>query len=911
MDFIDNLLNHMSSKFNQESALPKQAEISMDETFKWRALKNNQFASRSKNGRSKVKTKDKDKHQTPNSSELSPSSDENNKSDSSPDPLAAEVSESTEIEIEIANDISGEEIQEALASTQGTISVLVEETNNHIEEECFEEGDKIMSLTTNEVDICETDTCTLNIAIENDENSATMIHIEHDKEPVQEDIYHAEKQVEESIIARVECELIPTTTTPQLLPESSNIFIHMSSTFNATCLTLDSAIDKINNSQSVELQNLSTVEPDVPSMDDRETSENKDMTDEVEKDYSDTSAGSVRRSKRLKPDEMKDLELKDMENIAVSQTLTSETLPSTSAEPVKETSNETPNDENVSKQIERTDNIVRTLRNKSIEVTPNHISKHSVKKRNNYEIKAKKNRPTHETNVDDRTRTISSAVSTLTRSKSTVQNKPKHKKPPEPRSNYPTRQRSRDVDIKTNRRRSSRFGSNTKKPANDLDKRSEDQKTKHSHESQRETAKSKTLKDHSPKQRTARLSRDGSDGILASAIARREKSDSSGIQGRLSRPIKLSAKILANDELRYGFELQNSARLNLNAEVKDSSDAAVILKLDPPVTVPEKIDSILGKPETNQESTTVCKPDAIIVNQTPISPTRNVQKKCRDPLDFLDEVKRESFGSNQSPECNYKLNKVQQRKLLKLKEKHMLMLGLQRTIKKAPATSSLSEKPSEPIPKATNDNSEKEAFTSPAMTLSDQSFILIDSPPREDQAQVQTEQPACRAPPSPPVQLPNKLVCLCQNNSRYFTTKTLSRMYCTAVDDIDGQFIGCNNELIGSLQNLLRPSNSASYQLLCTLHQRRLHNHGCCATCGIFCTQGSFVICTNKHLFHRDCAEKFIINTKEKSSPIIPKLVLKCPHCSLESIIQEYEIRLQRSPIVEIVTSRYLDTTVM
>lgn len=38
---------------------------------------------------------------------------------------------------------------------------------------------------------------------------------------------------------------------------------------------------------------------------------------------------------------------------------------------------------------------------------------------------------------------------------------------------------------------------------------------------------------------------------------------------RLSRRIKPTAKILANEELRYGFELQNNARLSLSSENLD------------------------------------------------------------------------------------------------------------------------------------------------------------------------------------------------------------------------------------------------------------------------------------------------------------------------------------------------------
>uniref|UniRef100_A0A8D8J8Z5 (northern house mosquito) hypothetical protein n=1 Tax=Culex pipiens TaxID=7175 RepID=A0A8D8J8Z5_CULPI len=101
MDFIENLLSHMSSTFNRESILPKQEEIAEDETFKWRALKNNQFASRSKNSQPK--------HSNINISSA---------------PFAEDISasntnfERSEVVIEIANGISNAEIKEALITQQ-------------------------------------------------------------------------------------------------------------------------------------------------------------------------------------------------------------------------------------------------------------------------------------------------------------------------------------------------------------------------------------------------------------------------------------------------------------------------------------------------------------------------------------------------------------------------------------------------------------------------------------------------------------------------------------------------------------------------------------------------------------------------------------------------------------------------
>lgn len=70
------------------------------------------------------------------------------------------------------------------------------------------------------------------------------------------------------------------------------------------------------------------------------------------------------------------------------------------------------------------------------------------------------------------------------------------------------------------------------------------------------------------KRSTRRRSKEFSD-VIANAIARKEKSyneASSGPTQRLSRRIKPTAKILANEELRMGLESQNNARLGISAD---------------------------------------------------------------------------------------------------------------------------------------------------------------------------------------------------------------------------------------------------------------------------------------------------------------------------------------------------------
>ncbi|XP_053671110.1 uncharacterized protein LOC128721382 [Anopheles nili] len=636
---------------------------------------------------------------------------------------------------------------------------------------------------------------------------------------------------------------------------------------------------------------------------------------------------------------------------------------------------------------------------------------------------------------------------------------------------------------------------------------------------------------HHPYKRAARQSRDGSDGILASALARRDKVDS---QGRLSRPIKLSAKILANEELRQGFEQHNNGRIIIASELPAS---ATIPEESEPV-VERNRDEEPGKPrknarEPNGVSVASCttigssSEDVTLVSvtlpapktakrvfsnegsgpenassmvQQPASgrkpaesssssrqtgradgagrrvgrPSMNVTapvptRPCPDVQTFLQEVRMMRLGVNRSPEENRKLNRRQLKRLGKLKEKHLLALGLQRrgahqhqlrngsdaktsdvelsagesessgseadfvppqkigTVGKPSVTlrlrkpesllehpptrtktSSAGALPLVGVPRAgvnmgrqtgnaqirqggksahTRTVANTARRTSAAVVLpaamttvgarpSASSTAVVSSTAKDretEQLQRSLQRLGCEvtliptrptpvAQPSgwsqsrtkdssksghhhqqrvrsvqagtgsvvsatspsleivlekrpsvssPPVRqttggglsvVPSAaskvaLVCLCTQKSDIFVASTIGSGFCTAVDDIDGQQIGCCNELANDPLNMLRPSATVSFQLLCNMHRKRLEDHGCCTVCGWFCTQGNFAMCKNAHLFHPHCAEKYTLNTPynpaRPSDHTAPTLVLKCPHCSQECPNGEIQVNIQ------------------
>ncbi|KFB40512.1 AGAP003013-PA-like protein [Anopheles sinensis] len=141
------------------------------------------------------------------------------------------------------------------------------------------------------------------------------------------------------------------------------------------------------------------------------------------------------------------------------------------------------------------------------------------------------------------------------------------------------------------------------------------------------------------------------------------------------------------------------------------------------------------------------------------------------------------------------------------------------------------------------------------------------------------------------------LLCLCRQMSDIFVASSVGTGYCTAVDDIDGQMIGCCNELSDELVHMLRPSPTVSFQLLCNLHRKRLEDHSCCAICGVYCTQGNFAMCKNAHIFHPDCAVKYVLNAPfdpaRPTERTAPTLVLQCPHCAQECPNGEIQVTVQ------------------
>lgn len=441
---------------------------------------------------------------------------------------------------------------------------------------------------------------------------------------------------------------------------------------------------------------------------------------------------------------------------------------------------------------------------------------------------------------------------------------------------------------------------------------------------------------------------------------------------RLSRRIKPTAKILANEELRYGFELQNNARLSLSSEHLDKEiDRSPPKDLDPNnKTVETTVVDIIVKNEKDAaaaqyataSSLQISLADEIVPRNTSpppqcpvvVSPLRR-RPPCIDPEEFLNAIKMEKINLNRSPEDNKKLNVKQMKRLSKLKEQHFKRLGLQRRhTNRSNSDSSAVEsaesddqeefvpnkkikvgrpsvtlrvrnnrelvrekviplvvkKPQRNAVSLSPTNKKNTGSESPTKSISSNITVpepmsrchensLILSTKHKAQTERSTGAVGNDAPEDDRLAKEDldDTICLCTKPSKYYTEKSTDTRYCRAVDEIESQLVGCCNETDGSgLLNLLRSSVRVSYMILCRNHKERLAAHHCCAGCGVFCTQGAFILCARNHLFHRNCATKFILNAPfNPRNPNVyecPTLVLKCPHCGSDAPERESRITM-------------------
>lgn len=435
--------------------------------------------------------------------------------------------------------------------------------------------------------------------------------------------------------------------------------------------------------------------------------------------------------------------------------------------------------------------------------------------------------------------------------------------------------------------------------------------------------------------KSTRLAKDDSDANTSSTPVHSPRKDpallSAPAYGRMrsQRRIKPTAKILENEELRQGFEVTNCKRLSLSNE----NLMMETYERSPPAV------NRSGNESSNNRSPNASSPESKyatvdIPAQVAEILKNNAKKPCRDPQEFLNEIKSFKIGTNRSPEDNKKLTKSQHRRLIKQKEKHLSMLGLQPRNEYSsssdesdseefnPTTSNRSSAHRPAITlrlrnqhKASNENQKqknlqlrKREHSEPTqgekrMKLSSNEQIPELDSSDDDCIVIESRNEATYGNSNGKENSNINLICSCHQKTKYYMRQgqnvSLSvngKIFCCAIDEIEKRKIGCTNELTESLISLYRPSVKVSYMVLCSSHKKRLASHNCCSGCGLFCTQGTFVICDNKHFFHRNCATKYILNTPyDPNNPNYtgPTLLLKCPHCGIDAPNYDYRVTMR------------------
>ncbi|XP_059623018.1 histone-lysine N-methyltransferase EHMT1 isoform X2 [Phlebotomus argentipes] len=126
------------------------------------------------------------------------------------------------------------------------------------------------------------------------------------------------------------------------------------------------------------------------------------------------------------------------------------------------------------------------------------------------------------------------------------------------------------------------------------------------------------------------------------------------------------------------------------------------------------------------------------------------------------------------------------------------------------------------------------------------------------------------------------MLCLCQEDTRFYPHGHGDVLFCNAVDQFESEFVGCCNQ-VDENTCIRRPSTRACFMVLCESHLKRLLSHNCCSGCGIFCTQGAVLLCPRNHFFHRDC----VLEEGRRSDQV------RCLHCGELTECEEVRIELK------------------
>ncbi|KAF9410229.1 hypothetical protein HW555_010623 [Spodoptera exigua] len=393
-----------------------------------------------------------------------------------------------------------------------------------------------------------------------------------------------------------------------------------------------------------------------------------------------------------------------------------------------------------------------------------------------------------------------------------------------------------------------------------------------------------------PKRSTRRRSKD-SDNVLANAIARKEKSyETQQAPQRLSRRIKPTAKILANEELRMGLESQNNARLGINEKSPEEGVRTrrsvrplameIEKKKEPEMEVEEEM-AVLGEDDDSQSQNTVMKLKHLCeLGLKAISP---------DEAEESGNENSKLMEADDSSDADFRCSvEVASKNRPRRSTRLCSSVGFNDSDRSSPVGEDEHKSPRRSSKRSRHnyvDDSERthrkrrrHRSSGGDEPHSEVEVEDISNPAAADEG----SEAAC-----PTDETTIIAACFCETPSNVYAApeELTEPIFCQAIELVDGVRVGCSHSarrhrsLVSSgnpsgLAALVRAGPRAPYFLACNLHAAQLAKHMCCPACGLFCTQGTFYQCSSGHLFHLDCGLPY--NDTKQVPP-------GCPHCGMSS----------------------------
>ncbi|CAG9783327.1 unnamed protein product [Diatraea saccharalis] len=391
------------------------------------------------------------------------------------------------------------------------------------------------------------------------------------------------------------------------------------------------------------------------------------------------------------------------------------------------------------------------------------------------------------------------------------------------------------------------------------------------------------------------------------AMSRKEKSETTGTTQRLSRRIKPTAKILANEELRIGLESQNNARLGIQTEKSEEgvktrrsarpavsdveATSTVVTKKDPKITKVIDVEEIVdedsnsdGKQDPNRVKKLkhLCELglkaiDSDSVDDEVDTEEMDLDEEVDEEEDDEVELEEEDEMDDDSEEVISKLLEADEDS----SEDFMCTLGSSQSKHPRRSTRLCSSYGGQDVERQSPlpEDDEQKEYCPPSKRnrsrrRADQPEVDQEDEGSEPAGGDEGAEAACPDDESAIV-----ATCYCETPSNVYAapSELTEPVFCQAVESVEGARVGCSHGAGrargGALAAMLRAGPRAPFLLTCRLHAAQLRRHMACPVCGLFCTQGIFYQCSVGHLFHLECG---LPSSETKAG-------VGCPHCGVRS----------------------------